>query len=89
MRVIDANQPPQWNPEHVKRINARLVIELEPGDPVCGWLGREGGTPTHFEGMLGFLSLFERLRREQDHGGDAEPGGDCGTPRPPRVQKSQ
>jgi hypothetical protein len=82
MRVIDANQPAGWNPEHVKPINVRLVIELEPGEPVCGSLGREGETPTRFEGMLGFLSLFERLRREQDHGGDTEPGADRHTPRP-------
>jgi hypothetical protein len=40
----------------------RLVIELDPGDPVCGSAAREGEPQIPFEGMLGFLSLFERLR---------------------------
>jgi len=39
----------------------RLVIELDPGDPVCGSAAREGEPQIPFEGMLGFLSLFERL----------------------------
>jgi hypothetical protein len=44
----------------------RLVIELEPGDPVCGSAAREGEPQIPFEGMLGFLSLFEQLRATAD-----------------------
>jgi hypothetical protein len=43
------------------------VVEIEPGEPVCGSAAREGEPPVRFEGMLGFLSLFDRLRS----GGDA------------------
>jgi hypothetical protein len=42
----------------------RMVIEVEPGEPLTGRVGREGERQFPFEGMLGFLSLFERLRGE-------------------------
>ena len=41
----------------------RLVVELDPGEPVCGSAGLEGEPPTRFEGLLGFLALFEALRQ--------------------------
>ncbi len=44
----------------------RLVVEIEPGEPVCGSAGREGEPQIPFEGMLGFLSLFDRLRTHQE-----------------------
>ncbi len=40
----------------------RIIVELKPGEPVCGSAGRDGEPPIPFEGMLGFLSLFEHLR---------------------------
>jgi hypothetical protein len=48
----------------VEESNARLVIEVEPGEPVRGWLAREGGPARRFDGLLSFFSLFERLRRD-------------------------
>jgi hypothetical protein len=35
---------------------------LEPGERVVGHAALEGEVPVAFDGMLGFLSLFERLR---------------------------
>ena len=55
----------------------RVVVELEPGDPVSGSAAREGEAQVPFEGMLAFLSLFERLRA-----GSAAPGGDSGREAP-------
>jgi hypothetical protein len=43
----------------------RLVVEIEPGEPVCGSAGIEGERQIPFEGLLGFLSLFDRLRGER------------------------
>jgi hypothetical protein len=40
----------------------RIVVNIEPGEPVCGTAGRDGGPQLPFEGMLAFLSLLERLR---------------------------
>jgi hypothetical protein len=42
----------------------RIVVNIEPGEPVCGTAGRDGEPQVPFEGMLGFLSLFERLRSD-------------------------
>lgn len=58
--------PGRCNPARVDGSHPRLVVELEPGEPVCGWVAREGGPRTRFEGMLGLLSLFEHLRRDED-----------------------
>jgi hypothetical protein len=50
------------------------VVELEPGEPVCGAAGLEGEEPLPFEGMLGFLTLFDRLRSRAlpEHGTEAQ-----------------
>jgi hypothetical protein len=48
----------------VEQPRLRLVIDLDPGDPVCGSAGVEGESLHPFEGMLGFLSLFDRLRMQ-------------------------
>jgi hypothetical protein len=46
----------------------RIIVELEPGEPVCGSAARDHEPQIPFEGMLGFLSLFERLRtNDQPH----------------------
>jgi hypothetical protein len=50
----------------VERKLSRLVIELEPGEPVSGWAAREGEPPVRFEGLLAFISLFERLRSSDE-----------------------
>jgi hypothetical protein len=39
-----------------------LIIELEPGEPICGSGEIDGEAPVAFEGMLGLLSLLERVR---------------------------
>jgi hypothetical protein len=44
----------------------RLVVEINPGEPVSGSAAREGEAPVPFEGLLGFLALFERLRQRID-----------------------
>jgi hypothetical protein len=59
----------------VQSARIRVVVEIEPGEPVCGSAGREGEPQIPFEGMLGFLSLFERLRPR-----DAPPGEHAGDP---------
>ena len=46
----------------MERQTVRLVVELEPGEPVCGKAGVEGESLIGFEGMLGFLALFDQLR---------------------------
>jgi hypothetical protein len=51
----------------------RLVVEVEPGKPVCGSVAREGKAKIRFEGMLGFLSVFERLLCDEDAQGP-QPG---------------
>ena len=51
----------------------RVVVEIEPGEPVSGSAGREGEPQVPFEGMLGFLALFERLRARRDSP-DEDPG---------------
>jgi hypothetical protein len=53
----------------------RIVVDLDPagpGEPVSGSAAREGEPHARFEGMLGFLSLFERLRGA-GRGGPATP----------------
>jgi hypothetical protein len=56
----------------VERQRVRVVVEIEPGEPVCGSAAREGEAQIPFEGMLGFLSLFDRLRAGAEPP-DAEP----------------
>ena len=53
--------------------NARLVIEVEPGEPVRGWVAREGGPAKRFDGLLSFYSLFERLRRDDEADASSDP----------------
>jgi hypothetical protein len=56
----------------------RVVVEIEPGEPVCGSAGREGEPQIPFEGMLGFLSLFDRLRsREPAPDAESAPNEDA------------
>jgi hypothetical protein len=62
MRLIDANNALACDCSSVEHDSLRLVVELEPGEPVCGSAGIEGETPVRFEGMLEFLALVERLR---------------------------
>jgi hypothetical protein len=47
---------------HVERHRVRVVVEIESGEPVCGSAAREGEVQIPFEGMLGFLTLLDRLR---------------------------
>jgi hypothetical protein len=54
----------------VQSARVRVVVEIEPGEPVCGSAGREGEPQIPFEGMLGFLSLFERLRPRDEAPGE-------------------
>jgi hypothetical protein len=46
----------------MERQNVRIIVELEPGEPICGSLAREGEQQVPFEGMLGFLSAFDHVR---------------------------
>jgi hypothetical protein len=53
------------HPASVRRVESsrvRVVVEIEPGEPVCGSVARDGEPQIPFEGMLAFVSLFERLR---------------------------
>jgi hypothetical protein len=60
----------------VDRRTVRVVVELDPGEPVCGSAGLEGETQVPFEGMLGFLALFDRLRaRASDPDTRVQPSG--------------
>lgn len=38
------------------------LMDAKRGEPVCGSAAREGEAQIPFEGMLGFLTLFDRLR---------------------------
>ena len=58
----------------VENSRVRLVVEVETGEPVCGTAGREGEPQVPFEGMLGFLSLFDRLRQRESLEADATAG---------------
>jgi hypothetical protein len=78
MRLIDAKRAPTCDRCAVERDSLRLVIELEPGDPVCGSAGVEGETATRFEGMLGFLALLDRLRAGEPTAGSREPPARAG-----------
>jgi hypothetical protein len=60
----------------VESARVRLVVEIEPGDPVCGSAGREDGPQIPFEGMLGFLSLFDRLRTRDESLGTETAAGE-------------
>jgi hypothetical protein len=42
-----------------------LVIDLEPGEQLGGWMRREPGTRIRFEGLLEFVALLERLRHDE------------------------
>jgi hypothetical protein len=60
---MDAKPHPDWDrASPMDRDSVRIVVDIEPGDPVSGAAGRDGDPPVRFEGMLGFLALFERLR---------------------------
>lgn len=50
----------------------RLIVELEAGDPITGWLEPVGGQRERFEGLLQLLTTLDRLRS----GGDPPTIGD-------------
>ena len=65
MTVIDANSHLGWDRAvRMDRDNVRIVIEIEQGEPLSGAAGRDGDPPVRFDGMLGFLALFEQLRAD-------------------------
>lgn len=59
---MDAKPCSGWDVGAVESESLRIIVELEPGEPICGSLAREGEQRIPFEGMLGFLSAFDRLR---------------------------
>lgn len=59
----------------VEQERVRVIVEIEPGEPICGSAARVGEAQIPFEGMLGFLSLFDRLRP----GGEPPPHSDQST----------
>lgn len=40
----------------------RVVLDLEHGEPMSGWIAREGESATRFVGLLDLMSLLHRLR---------------------------
>lgn len=61
---MDAKPGRDWDrASRMDRDRVRIVVDIEPGEPVSGAAGRDGDPPVRFEGMLGFLALFERLRQ--------------------------
>jgi hypothetical protein len=76
MSLIDANAAPGCDRCAMERDSLRLVVDLEPGDPVCGSAGIEGETAVRFEGMLGFLALVERLRARVEAAADGAPAAE-------------
>jgi hypothetical protein len=65
MSLIDANPDRDRDrARHMDRDSVRIVVDIEPGEPVSGAAGRVGDPPVRFEGMLGFVALFQRLRQD-------------------------
>ncbi len=58
----------------------RLVVELETGEHVAGWLGPERGSRERFDGLLELVTALDRLR---DADTAREATGDSGGPHPP------
>ncbi|HUY59295.1 MAG TPA: hypothetical protein VMV16_06260 [Solirubrobacteraceae bacterium] len=56
----------------------RIIVELEPGEPICGSLAREGEPQVSFEGMLGFLLAFDRVRVRDEQAEPEVSAGDGG-----------
>lgn len=65
-----------WDRSHVAGQPIRVLIELEPGERVTGRAAIEGHEPVSFDGMLGFLTVFDRLRAAESTG---EPVADSGS----------
>jgi len=58
-----------------------LIIELNAGDPVTGWVESADGPRESFEGLLEMLAVFDRLRtgeRPARGEGPAQPHGQPG-----------
>jgi hypothetical protein len=50
-----------------------LIVELDAGDPVTGWVERAAGPRESFEGLLEMLAAFDRLRSEEPPAGEQHP----------------
>ena len=64
--VIEASWSSGRDHARVTCGGTRLIIEVEPGEPVSGWASREGGPREPFDGILDFLLLFEHLRGPEE-----------------------
>lgn len=49
----------------------RVVVDLEAGEPLSGWIARDGESATRFVGLLDLVSLLDLLRAgtPRDDGG--------------------
>jgi hypothetical protein len=66
MTLMEARRAAPWDRQRMEIPAARVIVDFDPGEPVCGWAAREHGPRFRFEGLLAFLALFERLRRGEE-----------------------
>ncbi len=60
MRLIDANARRGCDGGPMAAL--RLLVELETGEHVAGWLGPERGSRERFDGLLELVAALDRLR---------------------------
>jgi hypothetical protein len=53
----------------------RLILELEGGEPIAGWVDSPLGPRERFTGLLELVAMLDRVRS-----GDDDPGSEDDTP---------
>jgi hypothetical protein len=43
-------------------ISQRLILDLEPGEPIAGWIEGDGAPRQRFDGLLELIALLEGAR---------------------------
>jgi hypothetical protein len=56
-------------------LSQRLIVELEPGEPISGWVEGEGVPRRRFDGLLELIALLESARALTDPPAAAEQAG--------------
>jgi hypothetical protein len=60
MRLIDAKQDLHCEPARMSAV--RLILDLEPSEPVSGRLGVPGGPQRPFAGLLELIAAIDQFR---------------------------
>jgi hypothetical protein len=48
--------------EHMDALSRKLIVELEPGEPISGWVVGDSPPRRRFDGLLELIALLESAR---------------------------